>query len=442
MKNSPFIFERYDFDRKTATLTLRYAYEDGAQFVEAITFPPITREISTADNAALDTLFRLVFLLAGVSYYKAYAPEQLQCKAFALDSATAAFVEKVYRHGLGEFAYKNQLDLRERLQFSVENVAPPAPVSLRLSDRLCVPVGGGKDSIVTIECLKQAQFPISLFALSTPAGVAAPIQSTVDISGLPFVNVTRALSGTLLELNKADAYNGHVPITAILSAIAIAAAVMQGFGAVVMSNEHSASAPNHLEINHQYSKSLSFERDFAHYIAAHISPDIAYFSFLRPLSETEILRRFARLEKYHSIFRSCNTAFRQDDKQRNKNWCCNCPKCRFIFLGLAPFVAKQHLVSIFGKNLLDDAAQEQGFAELCGLHAHKPFECVGEIEESALLLEKLKHHPDWQHDAVVQKLGARLPPTADFDKKFNTLFEIHADHNVPDNFMKAFHACR
>ena len=46
-------------------------------------------------------------------------------------------------------------------------------------------------------------------------------------------------------------------------------------------------------------------------------------------------------------------------------------------------------MATFGCNMLDEPSQVDGFAELCGLLRHKPFECVGEIEESAAVMAHL-----------------------------------------------------
>lgn len=447
MTNDLFLFERYAFDSRTSELHLQYRYENGPVFEEKIVFPALNRTLSGPEADALDRAFRLIFLLAGVSYYKAYVPQKLHCAAFALDGMTASFIEKIYRHGLGEFSYKNNLDLRERIQIEPDASEPPlASVALGLRSHLLVPVGGGKDSIVTLECLKKSGLPVTLFGLGGAAGLAAPIQATINTSGLPSVRVARTLSPNLIELNKTGAYNGHVPITAILSSIAVATALLQDMDTIVLSNEHSASAPNlsfnALEINHQYSKSFAFEQDFACYIQQCISPQLNYFSFLRPLTEAAIARRFACHDKYFDLFRSCNTAFRQDANSRNKNWCCDCPKCRFVFLALAPFLAPGKLTGIFGRNLLDDAAQRQGFAELCGLAAFKPFECVGEIEESALLMQKLYHTPLWKDFAVVRELGAQLDMhNPNYEPSYDALFETKSGHALPETYMKILDAC-
>jgi hypothetical protein len=221
---------------------------------------------------------------------------------------------------------------------------------------------------------------------------------------------------------------------------------MSGCDAVAMSNEHSASAPNlsidGVEVNHQYSKSLEFELDFAEYVERFISPSISYFSLLRPLAEIEIARRFAKYREYFSVFRSCNTAFRQARAARGRHWCCNCPKCRFVFLALSPFVAKPDLIEIFGCNLLDDEIQRDGFAELCGLQANKPFECVGETSESAGVMSHLADHPEWREDRVVRRLNEEFPSLGNRGPaEFRTLFEVRHPHRVPARYLAMLDAC-
>ncbi len=279
-------------------------------------------------------MFRLLLLACGVSYYKAFAPERVRCAAFPLDPATAAFFTDFYVKGLGEFAWRNGIDLASRLHIVADDVEPPSALRLELPRLTCVPVGGGKDSIVTIECLKQAGEPLVLFSL----GNAAPIEATIAQAGLPAIHVTRRLDPALFALNEAGALNGHVPITGILSMIVLACAIIHGFDAIAMSNEHSASAPNIADVNHQYSKSFEFEQAFSRLLERHVVTGVRYFSLLRPLSEVAIARRFARHAAYFPVFRSCNTAFRQSPERRGTNWCCDCPKCRFVFLALAPFV--------------------------------------------------------------------------------------------------------
>lgn len=442
MEYSEFAFTDYRYEPKISTLSLRYRYSDGPAFEEKLVFDFAPRPLSPADNEALDRIFRLIFLLSGVSYYKAFVPKLLICEAFSLDESTAGFLHKFYLKGLAEFSFRNRISLRDHFRFRPEPAEVAPPIVLDLPQRACVPVGGGKDSIVTIESLKQAGHPTLLFSL----GDAEPIRACIETAQLPSIRVRRQLDPGLLELNRAGALNGHVPITGILSAIALACAVMSGCNAVAMSNEHSASAPNltldGVEINHQYSKSLEFEEDFAGYIEQFISPNISYFSLLRPFSEVEIARRFAKYPAYLKKFRSCNTAFRQSPAARGHHWCGNCPKCRFVFLALSPFVPKAQLIEIFGRDLLDDEAQCDGFAALCGLREHKPFECVGETSESALVMSHLGNHSDWREDRVVRRLREVFPLLRHSDPaEYHALFAPWRPHRVPPSYLAMLDAC-
>ena len=436
MRYSEFVFESYRYDPTASVLSLRYRFAEGPGFEEQLTFDTPQRALSPAESEVLDRIFRLIFLLSGVSYYKAFVPETLRCAAFALDHDTARFLQDFYEQGLAEFAWKNRISLRGRCRFLSEPVAPAAPIALALPRRSCVPVGGGKDSIVTLECLKGGGEDLLLFSL----GDAEPIAACITVAGLPSIRVRRRLDPALLRLNSEGALNGHVPITGILSAIVLACAVLFGFDTIVMSNEHSANAPNLVDagaaINHQFSKSLEFEEKFSRYVAGHISPSLAYFSLLRPLSEIEIARRLARHPQYFGVFRSCNTAFRQSPTERGRHWCGNCPKCRFVFLALAPFLDKRQLIEIFGRNLLDDETQFDGFAALCGLAAHKPFECVGETGESAAVMARLGHDPLWCNDAVVRGLAEAFTTLRQLDESaYQALFETRHPHRVPARFL-------
>ena len=436
MKYNEFIFENYHYDRSRSTLSLRYRFGGGPKFEEQLTFDFAQRQLPPATLEVLDHILRLIFLMSGVSYYKAFVPKMLICEAFPLDQATADFIQRFYEKGLAEFAFINQISLRGHFEVRSTSVPAAAAVGIELPRRTCVPVGGGKDSIVSLECLKRAGEPLTLFAL----GDAEPISACIAAANLPFIRVHRRLDRRLISFNNAGALNGHVPITGILSAIALAAAVLYGADMVVMSNEHSASAPNlridGVEINHQFSKSVEFEKEFSDFVQSYISPSIGYFSLLRPLSEIEIARRFSRYPEYFGIFRSCNTAFRQTPAARGRQWCGNCPKCRFVFLALSPFIAKAELARIFGRNLLDDETQVDGFAALCGLQAHKPFECVGEVTESAAVMSYLGRRPDWQNDAVVRQLRSGFGSLRQIGQgEYRALLQIRHPHRVPDRYM-------
>ena len=304
-----------------------------------------------------------------------------------------------------------------------------------------MPLGGGKDSLVSVELLKAAGEPAVLFAVNPKK----PILDCAERSGLPLVSVGRRLDHKLFALNDAGALNGHIPITAIVSLTALAGAFVFGYDTVVLSNERSANEGNVVyegrTVNHQYSKTLAFERLLADYAAAQISPDLRYFSLLRPLSELHIARLFARVGRYDDVFTSCNRAFTLRDGGARPRWCCDCPKCRFAFLILATAMAPSRLVKIFGRNLLDDATHLAGYEELTGLSGHKPWECVGEIAESSAALLHLADDPAWASCAAVATLAPRLrTKMPDYRRTETALLSPSCDHLLPERFERMLHA--
>ena len=122
----------------------------------------------------------------------------LTCRAFELDNGTAAFLQKFYEKGLAEFAFRNGLSLHGHCRFRSCGEEASPPISLDLPRRTCVPVGGGKDSIVTLECLRRGGEPLALFSL----GDAEPIAACIEAARLPFIRVHRRLDRGLFELNR------------------------------------------------------------------------------------------------------------------------------------------------------------------------------------------------------------------------------------------------
>lgn len=225
-----------------------------------------------------------------------------------------------------------------------------------------------------------------------------------------------------------------------MSCVALLTAALHGFDTVAMANERSASSGNvtwdGVEVNHQFSKSRRAERLLRNAVAE-ATHDVEIFSVLRPASELAIARAFARMEQYHPAFTSCNTIFRLDPELRGTSWCCDCPKCRFVFLVLAPFSSPSHLREVFGRDLLEDEEQFAGFALLTATGGHKPFECVGEEQESIAAIRLLADDPRWSGHRVVMRLATEVLPSAANAGDPATVLSLADDHDVPPAFMPA-----
>lgn len=418
-----------------------YAFDGGARFCETLEFgarlPGPASPLRAGFVAALDALH----LAAGISYYKAFLPPRMTIAGWTPDRYAGNFFHTLYREGLGEFSARNRVKVWDRIDFPcADEETPPAEAS-PLPRRSAVLLGGGKDSLVCLEILRAGGEPLTLFAVNP----RQPMRECAAAAGLPLAAVTRKLDDKLFALNKAGALNGHVPATAIVSLIALAAAFVHGWDTVVLSCERSAEEGNLVydghTVNHQYSKTLAFERLLGDYVTARICPSLSYFSLLRPLSEFHIAKLMAREGRYDAAFTSCNRAFVIRPEKSPERWCCDCPKCRFSFLILAGAMGRSRMARIFGRNLLDDPAQLSGYRELVGLDGHKPWECVGEIAESATALLALAEDEAWRNCAIVSSLAPALRAKLPDWRRLETALMTSAEaHRLPSRYESMLHA--
>ncbi len=421
-------------------VTLRYALDEDVFFLEQFELP-LRRGLQQAERERVDGLLALLHWVAGVSYFKTALPLQIACESAPPPPAVAALLGALYSEGLGELAYTNGLAALPRPSFpSAPASAPAGEGGQRAPRRALVPIGGGKDSVVALEIMRRSGAALGLFSV----GDAAPIARTVAVAQLPHLLARRRLDPALPALNASGALNGHVPVTAIVSCVALLTAALNGFDTVVMANERSASSGNlswdGVEINHQFSKSLRVER-LLRAALGELGAGVELFSVLRPASELAIARAFARMEPYHAAFTSCNALFRSDPALRAGAWCCDCPKCRFVFLALAPFSTPAHLREVFGCDLLEDESQFAGFALLTATGGKKPFECVGEEQESLAAIRMLAADPRWSGHSVVARLREEVlplhPPGAGLP---GDVLALSDEHEVPASVMASVRA--
>jgi hypothetical protein len=405
-----FRYEGFDIDAPSSTVTCHYAF-DGWHFAERITFEPGG---DWSQPAAIRAA-RLVYLLAGVSYYKAAAPPIIDFADDALTANERALLHDFYVDGLGEYAYRNDLDLSSLELRARSAVAQPVRAAVD-GQRPLVPFGGGLDSIVTTELVRTQHRDTALFVVSRAGDRFDAIEDAAAATELPVIRAGRALDPQILNSRALGFRNGHIPVTGIISAIAVAAAVLDGRGTVVMSNEWSASQGNVTVdgrvVNHQYSKSYAFEAAFRAALADNFEGGPDYFSLLRPLSELRIAQLFVDMPRYHRVFRSCNRSFHIDRAQRLDHWCGVCDKCCFLDLILSPFLAASELDAIFGGHEpLQNAALTQQFRTLLGRTPDfKPFECVGDVDECQAAVILAAARPDRATTALLHDLARELAP--------------------------------
>ncbi|MCU0371228.1 MAG: hypothetical protein MUC31_07425 [Bacteroidales bacterium] len=344
----------------------------------------IFQPVDTLSSDAMDNLVFQAGMIELISYWKAACPPEIIVKPHHLSDLQVQFWKKIYFHGLGEFFYMNSIPAEEddftRVISALNNETTPFRVNSK--EGSIVPVGGGKDSAVTMGILNRDPEDWLPFVIN-PGNTAGKIIRAAGRTSDETVELYREIHPQLLKLNKEGFLNGHTPFSALLAFYSLLAAYLTGRTDIILSNESSANevtVPG-TTVNHQYSKSFEFEKDFRQYVRSFISEGFNYFSLLRPLPEIQIARLFSGMPEFLPHFKSCNVGSKTD------TWCGSCPKCLFTFIILSPFLKPGILSDVFGKNLLDDPALEGIFNQLTGKNEIKPFECIGTVDEVKIALE-------------------------------------------------------
>ncbi|OIO53059.1 hypothetical protein AUJ46_06085 [Candidatus Peregrinibacteria bacterium CG1_02_54_53] len=439
-----FIFDSCAFDPKAGKIELRYSLDEEAHFTETLLLPPPAKPYALCPTP---NALQALHIIGGISYFKTCCPKKIEIRSGSLSKEETVFWNTVYTKGLGEFFFKNKIDFRGLINFPPSKVQSPnsnptPSPNPSPSPELLIPIGGGKDSTVTVELLKKAGYEITLLRI----GNHPLIEETAKIAGLPMLTVERKLAPELFDLNAQGALNGHVPVTAYLSILSCVIAELYGFEAVVMSNERSASEGNvdylDMQINHQWSKSLECERMLRQKLANNGS-HVEYFSLLRPLTELAIAKHFANMPQYFDCTTSCNANWKILGKKQASRWCGTCPKCAFTFTMLAAFLPQDILQTIFGSNFFDEEQLLPMFRQLLGLEGFKPFECVGTPEETIAAFLLAHERGDLNRSKAMKLFLEHVMPTLKQPKKLvEEVLKPSSDHCIPAAFTHIIHEDR
>ena len=389
-KNYPkFVYQSYFYKLNKNNLEIFFDFkiEPDINFKPKVVIKKINKSrFQKINKNILDNLIFHLGLIELLSYWKATCSPEIEIRAGFLNKDQICWWKNLILKGMGQFFYENKINFLAP-NFLKINVTRNDLVIFQsnLKNRILVPIGGGKDSIVTLEILKAAKKEINCFALN-PTSITKKIMKIAGCKESIFVK--RKIDPKLFKLNQKGFLNGHTPFSAYLSFLSVLVAFLFDYKYIAFSNERSSNEGNlkylGRVINHQYSKSFDFEKKFRYYSKKYLLKNIEYFSFLRPLYEIQIAKLFSKYPQYFLVFLSCNEAFKtaSGTKKPIKKWCCNCPKCLFVFAILYPFLKESQLIKIFNQNLFQKKNLLPIMQALIGEKKFKPFECVGTKKES------------------------------------------------------------
>ena len=413
-KFKEFIFDKYEIEEDEEYLNIYYYFE-----IPGLTSfrPRMSIPKKVIKNEVNDFAKYIIFnigMVELISYWKCCCPKKVIIKAGYVDEEQIAWFKKLYYYGLGEFMYLNKIDISIDEFMDISCIAEKQEYNVTYNGvGNLIPVGGGKDSCVSLELLKDND---NVAFMINPKDVMMDCAKVAGYSDDKIVGIKRILDKKIVELNGEGYLNGHTPFSAVVSFISYLAAYLTNRRYICLSNEGSANESTVIgtKINHQYSKTYEYENDFNEYTKKYFKINIKYFSFLRPLSEYQIGLLFSNFTKFHQVFKSCNVG----SKQVPWVWCGKCGKCLFVYIILSPKLYKDKLVDIFGKDLYEDPEWLPLLKELIGDAATKPFDCVGTIKEVRHALSQ-----------TIEKIDGELPYLLQYYKDNYELVNEDLEHN-------------
>jgi len=438
-----FELTRRSLDGRTVRLGYALRSRGGAriELEETLQIPESLGPLASGDDPAVARALLALHLFGGTSYWKTAVPRRLVVVDAALSLEDAAFATEVYTKGLGEFFYRNGIDPAGAAVFEGTGAKAAAPVSGGAGAALLL-WGGGKDSVVSQRVLAQAGEPHELLTIGR--GGWEWVTRSAGVAGVPHHVVERRLDPKLFEMNTAGALNGHVPVSAYLAAAGTLVALATGRRAVIASNEASASVGSTtwrgLDVNHQWSKSLEFERGFRASLARNLDDGAEYFSLLRPLTELRITKAFTSHTRFFSSVTSCNRNFSQTGPAAAR-WCLACPKCVFVALMARPWLDDAAYHALFGGDALADPSNCETIEELLGIRGSKPFECVGTPDETAAAVHLARMGGVTLPHGCMTVFGDRVAAERnDLDAVAARALARSGDHAIPERFLAALDA--
>ncbi len=464
-----FVSYKWNAKKRQAVFKYKIIFKNNAplEFTSTLVFPrPV--KVKT-DKTTLNKLLRGLHLMLGISYYKLYASKKIKLNE-PISKEQAEFFNIVYRKGLGEFFFDNNLNPKTIAKFPYEikiNAREKIKNVYYRNNRVLVGIAGGKDSIVASKLLKEQGEDITGFIVDTQGGDTMQIPDKIaEIMGIDAIKIRHILDEKIYNLSPAclpaqagagrstlfprqardrlskerenmeGSFSGHVPFSAIVAFIGIFCAYLYEFSYVVAANEYSSNYGNIVykgeTINHQWSKTSEFENLFQKYVKSFITPNIIYFSPLRQFYEIRIVEMFSKYKKYFPSFTSCNENFKKISKLEEENfWCGKCPKCIFIFTMLSAFLYKNEMHNIFKKNLFDDKELFPLFNDLLGFGKLKPFDCVGTFEEMRVAFYMASKK--YKNSAAIKKFMPKVKNNIS-KKIIEEVFKTNLAYDLPERF--------
>lgn len=358
-----------------------------------------------------------------------------------LESEALDLFVQIYQGVFGQHWYENNItnyQHPEIISYQEMGASDPREI-LGDNQTILTGCGGGKDSILAMKILEQAGIPFASLQYSHSVYGKADFQHKLISQVVQCVkpiekhqisiydNFTESPFLKIYFPENSGIIAPETPVSIFQSLILI---LDRGYHYLCLAHEKSANTGNLYweelgkEVNHQWGKGLLAEQILNLFIQEHLLTNFTYFSILQPIYDFRIFQNFSQYPELIPRIHSCNV---------HKPWCYKCPKCGYVWLGLMAFSPLNMVEKVFKNNLFDDLDLIPIFREMMGLGQHTPFECIGEIQESWLLMRKCLDRGITGRVLDIFKeeiLSNSQINWEEIEAKYNRVYE--EEHDIPD----------
>jgi len=156
-----FVYDNYSYkiNGRDLEISFDFSIEPNIHFRPSLVIKNVNKsQLNRLNRKVLDNLVFHLGLMEIPSYWKATCSPKIEIKVEELDKNQIKWWEDLIIKGMGQFFYENKIDWRRPnfLEIKAKNGFRNnlRVYSENLKNRVLVPVGGGKDSAVTLEILK------------------------------------------------------------------------------------------------------------------------------------------------------------------------------------------------------------------------------------------------------------------------------------------------
>ena len=267
-KYKTFLYNSFEIKEDEKEIYIKFEFE-----IEGLKkFNPTIRILKKnmkIKNLNTDFVKKMVFhmgLIELISYWKATCSKNVIIKCGYINEEQISWFKKLYYYGLGELFYTNNIkvSIDEFMNIKCTGQENNSFAEESNLDGYIIPVGGGKDSIVTLEILKNMK---RRALIVNPKPVTLKCAEIAGIENDNIIEVYRTIDKGIIELNSEGFINGHTPFSSMLAFLSYFIGYITGNKYIALSNESSANESNveGEKINHQYSKTYEFEVGLAKY---------------------------------------------------------------------------------------------------------------------------------------------------------------------------------